>query len=364
VHSHRLRAAGLVAHRSIERLCQQVSEFRPSWAIVGSSEVALPSWPEGQGGAQKHGVAWYQGLENVTRLIQQSDIDTVVCAMVGAAGLPATWAAVDAGKRVALANKESLVVAGPLIMQRAAETGSVLIPVDSEHSAIYQCLQSGRREDVRRVVLTASGGPFRGFSREKMRDVTPEMALKHPTWNMGPKISIDSATMMNKALEIIEARWLFGLSADEISVVVHPQSCIHSLVEFRDGSVISQMSPPDMRLPIQYALLFPERPNGPTRKSDWTQSQTLELHPPDLDAFPALRLGFEVAERGGTCGAVLNAANEVAVERFLNRELSFFRITQVVEDVLNHHQFDAQPSMEQLLRIDLWAREEAARWKT
>jgi 1-deoxy-D-xylulose-5-phosphate reductoisomerase len=284
--------------------------------------------------------------------------------MVGAAGLPATWAAVDAGKRIALANKESLVVAGSLIMRRAIETGAAVIPVDSEHSAIYQCLQSGRRADVRRVILTASGGPFRGFSKEQLRDVTPEMALKHPTWNMGPKISVDSATMMNKALEIIEARWLFGLAPEEISVVIHPQSYVHSLVEFRDGSVISQMSPPDMRLPIQYALMFPMRPDGPARKPDWTKPQTLELLPPDLDAFPALRLGFEAVQRGGTCGAVLNAANEVAVARFLNRELPFFRITQVVEDVLNHHQFDAQPTMEQLLQIDGWAREEAARWKT
>jgi 1-deoxy-D-xylulose-5-phosphate reductoisomerase len=284
--------------------------------------------------------------------------------MVGAAGLPATWAAVDAGKRIALANKESLVVAGSLIMRRAVETGAAVIPVDSEHSAIYQCLQSGRRADVRRVILTASGGPFRGFSKEQLRDVTPEMALKHPTWNMGPKISVDSATMMNKALEIIEARWLFGLAPEEISVVIHPQSYVHSLVEFRDGSVISQMSPPDMRLPIQYALMFPMRPDGPARKPDWTKPQTLELLPPDLDAFPALRLGFEAVQRGGTCGAVLNAANEVAVARFLNRELPFFRITQVVEDVLNHHQFDAQPTMEQLLQIDGWAREEAARWKT
>lgn len=364
MHSGRLRAAGLVANRSVERLCQQVSEFQPDWAVVGAADVALPSWPEMQSGKHSRQVTWYQGFEHVTSLIRQSQIDTVVCAMVGAAGLPATWAAVDAGKRVALANKESLVVAGDLIMRRAAETGSSLIPVDSEHSAIFQCLQTGRRCDLQRIVLTASGGPFRGYSKAQLKDVTPEMALKHPTWSMGPKISVDSATMMNKALEIIEARWLFGLAANEISVVVHPQSFVHSLVEFKDGSVISQMSPPDMRLPIQYALMFPDRPHGPARKPDWTKPQTLELLPPDLDAFPALRLGFEVAERGGTCGAVLNAANEVAVERFLNRELPFFRITQVVEEVLNHHQFDARPTMEQLLQIDGWAREEAARWKT
>lgn len=348
-----------MVHRSVERLCQQVFEFRPDWAVVGAGDVTLPTKSAGQ----EPRIAWHQGLEKVSWLVQQSDIDTVVCAMVGAAGLPATWAAVDAGKRVALANKESLVVAGELIMRRAAQTGATIIPVDSEHSAVFQCLQAGRRNEVRRVILTASGGPFRGYSKGQLQAVTPEMALKHPTWNMGPKISVDSATMMNKALEIVEARWLFGLSAGEISVVIHPQSCIHSLVEFRDGSVISQISPPDMRLPIQYALLFPERSAGPARKTDWTQPQTFELLPPDLDAFPALRLGFEAAERGGTCGAVLNAANEVAVARFLNRELPFVRITQVVEEVLNHHQFDDQPSMEQLRQIDGWAREEATRWK-
>ncbi len=357
-HPERLRAAGLVANRSVERLCRQVSEFRPDWALIGAEDVTLPEPTVG------NGTDWHQGLEAAAGLIRQSNITTVVCAMVGAAGLPATWAAVDAGKRVAVANKESLVIAGPLIMRRASETGAKVIPVDSEHSAIFQCLQSGCRQDLRKVILTASGGPFRGFSSSQLESVTPEMALRHPTWNMGPKISVDSATMMNKALEIIEARWLFGLQADEISVVIHPQSYIHSLVEFQDGSVISQMSPPDMRVPIQYALLFPDRPAGPARKTDWSQSRTFELHPPDMDAFPALRLGFEAAQQGGTCGAVLNAANEVAVARFLNRELPFHRITHVVEDILNHHKFEARPSMEQLLQADGRAREEAARWKT
>ena len=359
-HPERLRATGLVAHRSVERLCQQVAEFRPAWAVIGAEDIAVP--PMASTGITE--TTWHRGHENVAAMIQRSDIDTVVSAMVGAAGLPATWAAVDAGKRVALANKESLVIAGSLIMERAGQTGATVIPVDSEHSAIFQCLQAGRREDLERIVLTASGGPFRGYTREQLKSVTPEMALKHPTWNMGPKISIDSATMMNKALEIIEARWLFGLPADKISVIIHPQSWIHSLVEFRDGSVISQNSPPDMRLPIQYALLFPDRPESPARKTDWTQRQTLELIPPDLDAFPALRLGFEVAEKGGTSGAVLNAANEVAVARFLDRELPFHQITCVVNDILNHHEFDARPSLEQLLKVDRLAREEAARWKT
>lgn len=355
-HPHRLRVAGLAAHRSVERLCQQVSDFQPDWAVVGCESVSIPSTEHA-----RH-TRWYQGFNAVESLIRNPQISTIVCAMVGAAGLPATWAAVDSGKRVALANKESLVVAGSLIMRRAAETGASVIPVDSEHSAIFQCLQSGRRDQLRRVILTASGGPFRGWTRNQMATVTPAMALKHPTWNMGPKITVDSATMMNKALEIIEARWLFDLKPSEIAVTIHPQSLIHSLVEFADGSVISQFSPPDMRLPIQYALLFPDRLPSPARQTDWTQPYALELLPPDLDAFPALRLGFEAAEQGGTCGAVLNAANEIAVERFLAGNLPFPCITHIVQDILNHHKFDAQPTLSQLFAMDRWAREEATRW--
>ena len=247
--------------------------------------------------------------------------------------------------------------------ERAAETGAAILPVDSEHSAIFQALQSGRRHDVRRIILTASGGPFRGWSRKRMADVTPEMALQHPTWDMGPKITVDSATMMNKALEIIEARWLFDMPANQISVVVHPQSWIHSFVEYRDGSVISQMSPPDMRLPIQYALTYPDRLECPGPDTDWTSPLNLEILPPDVDAFPALQLGFDAAARGGTCGAVLNAANEIAVERFLTADIRFLQIPQLCKDVLCHHEFDAHPSMECLQKADDWARKEAQRWK-
>jgi 1-deoxy-D-xylulose-5-phosphate reductoisomerase len=361
-HSDRLRIAGVAAHRSVERLCRQVTEFQPAWAVLGCSSAEVPSPSSAVAG--RSSTAWYRGVESLEVLIRAPEITTVVCAMVGAAGLPATWAAVDSGKRVALANKESLVIAGPLIMQRAAETGAQVIPVDSEHSAIFQCLQSGRRDSVERLVLTASGGPFRGRTRSQLEDVTPELALRHPTWQMGPKITIDSATMMNKALEIIEARWLFGLSAERLSVVIHPQSVIHSLVEFHDGSVVAQMSPPDMRLPIQYALLYPERLPGPSRRTDWSRPQSLELLPPDFETFPALQLGFEAARSGGTCGAVLNAANEVAVERFLAGSLTFTMITDCVRDILHHHQFDALPSLPQLLAADRRAREEALRWKS
>ncbi|MBL8818759.1 MAG: 1-deoxy-D-xylulose-5-phosphate reductoisomerase [Planctomyces sp.] len=361
-HRDRFQVLGLTAHRSAALLQEQISEFQPKWALLSSSTafqelVSDPNFPGQLGNTEL-----IASSESLPERLRSAEVDIVLTAVVGAAGLPATWAAVDAGKRVALANKEALVVAGPLIMRRAAETGAVIVPVDSEHSAIFQCMQAGRRTNVRRIVLTASGGPFRGWTRQEMSQVTPAMAMNHPTWKMGPKITVDSATMMNKALEIIEARWLFEVTSEQISVVIHPQSLFHSFVEYDDGSVISQISPPDMKLPIQYALTFPERLPCPCRQFDWTQTACFELHPPDFDAFPALRLGFEAATRGGTCGAVLNAANEVAVDRFLNGELRFVQIVQLVEEILQSHRFDAHPSMAALLQTDAWAREEAVRW--
>lgn len=355
-----MRLVGATAFRSGKQLLAQAAEFQPDWILLGDQ----PSATQLDTGELSTKTEFFAGHSQLDRLIRSESTDTVISAIVGAAGLQATWTAVDAGKRVALANKESLVVAGPIITARAAETGALILPVDSEHSAIFQALQSGRKQDLRRIILTASGGPFRGWTSEQMKSVTPEMALKHPTWEMGPKITVDSATMMNKALEIIEARWLFGVAADQISVVVHPQSYIHSFVEYRDGSVISQMSPPDMRLPIQYALTFPDRLDCPGPDTDWTAACKMELFPPDFDAFPALKLGFEVAESGGTSGAILNAANEIAVERFLNHEIRFDQITQVSHNVLNHHTYDAQPTLEQLQQADHWAREEALRWNS
>ena len=290
------------------------------------------------------------------------DVDVVVAAIVGSAGLRGTWAALDAGKTVALANKEALVMAGPLVMQLAHEKGGRLLPVDSEHNAIFQAMHAGRREEVRRIVLTASGGPFLQHTKEQLKRVTVADALAHPTWDMGQKISVDSATMMNKALEIIEARWLFDLRPDQIEVVVHPQSVVHSMVEFLDGSTIAQMSPPDMRLPIQYALDYPERQVGITPPLDWTRSMQLDFEPPDEQRFPALRLGHEVAGRGGTAGAVLNAANEAAVAQFLQGNIHFTEIVPACRTVLENHNFDPNPTLDQLLGIDAWAREEVTRW--
>jgi 1-deoxy-D-xylulose-5-phosphate reductoisomerase len=360
-HRGRLQATALTAHRGWERLAQQCQQHQPRFAVISDSSMR----DQLGGNVFPRGTEVLFGSEGIEQVSGHPDIDTVVCGIVGAAGLRGAWAAIESGKRVGIANKETLVVAGPLVMELAAKTGSVLIPVDSEHSAVFQALQGGRRCDLKRIVLTASGGPFRGWSKERLqREVTIERALAHPTWKMGPKITVDSASMMNKALEVIEARWLFNLVVDEIGVMIHPQSIVHSFVEFVDGSVLAQLSPPDMKLPIQYALTYPERWAGTIRRLDWSQSHQLDFFPPDLDAFPALRLGFEVAKRGGTCGSVLNAANEVAVERFLDGSLRFTEIPQACGDILNGHNFDAQPTLAELLRLDEWARKEMQQWKS
>ena len=253
-------------------------------------------------------------------------------------------------------------MAGPLVMELARAKNARLLPVDSEHSAIFQAMQSGRPDEVERIVLTASGGPFRGRKACELAEVTVEEALNHPTWRMGPKITVDSATMMNKALEVIEARWLFDLQPEQIDVILHPESMIHSFVEFRDGSILAQLSPPDMRLPIQYALTYPERLPGRTRRLRWSDLRELHFEQPDHETFPALQLGYEVARRGGTCGAVLNAANEAAVGRFLAGDLGFLDIPRVCGEVLAHHHFSPRPTLSELGALDRWARQEVVRW--
>lgn len=355
----RMEIVALTARGRWRELQAQVEEFSPRWAVLTDESVQADAKP-----TQQNNTEWLWGSDHIEEVAASDEVDTVISAIVGAAGLRGTWAAIETGKRVGVANKETLVVAGPLVMDLAKKSGSELIPVDSEHSAIYQALRSGRRQDVARVVLTASGGPFRGWTKEQLQDVTVKQALAHPTWDMGPKISIDSATMMNKALEIIEAKWLFGLEADQIDVVIHPQSILHSFVEFVDGSVIAQLSPPDMKLPIQYALTYPERVTGISPKMDWKSAVSLDLEPPNLDAFPALELGFEVARTGGTSGAVLNAANEIAVERFLSGEFQFLDIPRACRAVLNQHEFDPSPTLDRLMQLDRWAREETLRWKS
>ena len=354
----RLRAVALAANGNTDLLLRQAQAVRPrKIAAADTAAAERQDWS-----ALPADVELLVGPEGVAQLAADPEVDIVVSAIVGSAGLQSTWAALEAGKTVALANKESLVVGGPLVTELARRKNARIIPVDSEHSAVFQALQAGRPEEVRRVVLTASGGPFRTCTPEQLAQVTVAEALAHPTWAMGPKITVDSATLMNKALEIIEARWLFGLRADQIAVVIHPQSIVHSMVEYRDGSVIAQLSPPDMRLPIQYALTYPERREGVAAKLDWSRAMELCFEPPDFERFGALRLGLEAAAAGGTAGAVLNGANEAAVAAFLDGRLGFHQIVPACRNILENHNFDPNPSLEQVLQADRWARQEIQRW--
>lgn len=356
----RLEAHGLVAHRSRSELLEQAWRFRPRFVALTDSDAA--AWLAEQD--LPPGTMHLSDKDAVASLTADPETDIVISAVVGAAGLEGTWQALEAGKTVGLANKETLVMAGPQVMELAARNRTRLLPVDSEHSAIFQGIQAGRPHEVARVVLTASGGPFRGRKACDLREVTPEEALRHPTWRMGPKITIDSATMMNKALEIIEARWLFDLAPEKIDVILHPESVVHSFVEFQDGSVLAQLSPPDMRLPIQYALTWPDRLPGPARRMPWTELARLTFEPPDPETFPALELGHEVACRGGTCGAVLNAANEAAVQAFLDGSLDFLDIPRACRAVLDAHSFSSRPGLSELRKLDRWARQEVVRWTT
>jgi 1-deoxy-D-xylulose-5-phosphate reductoisomerase len=355
----RLRAWGLSGHRSGAFLVEQARTFRPRFVTVtdrASGDLV-------RDGLEHLDVEVLEGIDGIIRMVQDPATDRVLSAIVGAAGLEGTWAALEAGKTVALANKETLVVAGPLVLELARSRKASLLPVDSEHSAIFQALHAGRRQDVLRVILTSSGGPFRGRTRRDLQNVTPDEALRHPTWQMGPKITIDSATLMNKALEIIEARWLFDLAPDQIEVVIHPESIVHSMVEFVDGSVMAQLSPPDMRLPIQYALTYPERIACPGNRFDLTAPTALRFEPPDRESFPCLDLGFEVMRKGGTAGAALNAANEAAVSRFLVGEIGFLDIPRACRAALDHHTFDPHPTLDQLWKVDARARLEVQCWQ-
>jgi 1-deoxy-D-xylulose-5-phosphate reductoisomerase len=354
----RLEVLGLSAHANVELLLRQAQKHRPRWVVVTDPDAArqldasrLPA-----------GCKLLHGEEGVAAMASDPDVDVVLNAIVGAAGLAGAWAALEAGKTVAVANKETLVMAGALVMELAARRGGRLLPVDSEHSAIFQAMQGSPPDSVERIVLTGSGGPFRGRCRAELEEVTVEQALCHPTWRMGRKITVDSATLMNKALEVIEARWLFDLPAERIEVIIHPESIIHSFVEFRDGAVLAQLSPPDMRLPIQYALLYPDRVCGPARRLNWRELSAWHFEQPDHETFPALQLGYEVARRGGTCGAVLNAANEAAVERFLAGELAFPDVPRACRAALDHHHYSPAPTLTELAVCDRRARQEVGRW--
>jgi 1-deoxy-D-xylulose-5-phosphate reductoisomerase len=346
---------GLSAGTRAQTLLEQAREFNVDCIALADEQHREPLTTQAPPGTHV-----FTGSAGLIELVEASQADLVLTAIVGAAGLPSTLRTVELGIDVALANKESLVVAGDIIIPLAAETGSRLIPVDSEHSAIFQSLQSGRAEEVRRILLTASGGPFRTWTTEQIQQATLADALQHPTWTMGPKITIDSATMMNKALEIIEAHYLFGIPANRIDVLVHPESIVHSMVEFIDGSTVAQLGTPDMRTPIQYALTYPERVDGIADHIDWTQISRLNFELPDETRFPALRLGRQAAAQGGTAGAVFNAANEAAVARFQREALRFVEIAQVVEEVMDRHAPTLHPSLDELLAADAWARDEVA----
>jgi 1-deoxy-D-xylulose-5-phosphate reductoisomerase len=287
------------------------------------------------------------------------DVDVVICASAGTAGLEAVLAAIEAGKTIALANKEVLVMAGPLVTEAARRTGAMILPVDSEHNAIHQCLHARPSSEIRRLILTASGGPFRELPQAELERVGPEAALRHPTWQMGRKITIDSATLMNKGLEVIEAHWLFGVDADRIEVLVHPQSIVHSMVELNDGSVIAQLGITDMRLPIQYACSYPERWEMPLPTLDLVRAGRLDFHEPAHDRFPCLALAYRALRAGGTLPVVLNAANEVAVAAFLDGKLGFTAIPRVIEKTMNAHDVERLATLDTVRRVDRWAREQA-----
>ncbi len=323
----------------------------------------------------------YWGMEGLYQALIDQEYDIVLSGIVGSGGLSSLRQVLEMGKTVALANKESLVMAGEQITELLQRSNGQIIPVDSEHSAIFQCLrassfrQSGnidscsccriseqKNQAIARLVLTASGGPFRHYTEDQIRQVTVEDALRHPTWKMGPKITIDSATLMNKAFEMIEAHWLFGVESEKIMVVIHPQSLIHSMVEYIDGAVIAQLSPPDMRLPIQLALTFPDRFTGPAHRFDWTEYRQMEFQQADEERYPALAIGREIIEKGGTTGVVVNAVDEMAVNAFLNGKITLDRIVKACRTILDNHYYEAHPTFERITAVDRWARQETEKW--
>ena len=349
-----IRVVGLAAKTRLKRAAEQAAELQCGWVAAADTECVTELQDMLPPGCRALG-----GTEALCEAVSASNVDIVLCAIVGTAGLEPVLAAVRAGKDIALASKEILVMAGELVMPEAGRCGVRILPVDSEHSALFQCLDGRDPADVSRLILTASGGPFRTMSGEELRRVTPERASAHPTWSMGGKITVDSATLMNKGLEIIEAHWLFGMPQDRIDVVIHPQSIVHSMVEFTDGSVLGQMGVPDMRLPIQYALTYPERRPRMIGPMDFSSTLHLDFEPPDETRFPALRLAREAVDAGGTMPAVLNAANEAAVAEFCAGRLSFPGIWETVAEVMSRHEPCRRPALGDMLAADAWARETA-----
>lgn len=354
----RFEVFALVAGRNLQLLVQQILEFRPKVAAVARPED-LPELARLLKEAGGYLPELRAGEPAYTELTTAPETDFVMSAIVGVAGMEATYEAICLGKRIGLANKETLVAGGNLVMGAVKRHGTELVPVDSEHNGAHQCLRAGRRADATKLILTASGGPFRKTPKEQLIDVTPEQALNHPTWRMGPRITIDSATLMNKGFEVIEACWLFDFPTSQVEVVVHPQSTVHAMVEYNDGSVIAQVCATDMRMPIQYALTYPERHSAPVPRLDWSLARTWEFHAPDLEKFPLLRLAYESQDAGGTATCTLNAADEIAVEAFLRGEISFPGIAEVVEETLGRVVSREAASIGEILEKDRESRQVA-----
>ena len=348
----KMQIKALAAHKSDELLEEQIKAFHPDIAVLSDKEAAARLCKRYHGKTEI-----LAGEEGLLAAATYSGADTVLASMVGYAGLRPTLAAIDCGKDIALANKETLVAAGSIVMQAVADKGVSLTPVDSEHSAIFQSLRGGRASEVKRLIVTASGGPFRGYKRSELEGVTLEQCLKHPNWSMGKKITVDSSTLANKGLEVIEAHWLFNMPYEKISVVVHPQSIVHSAVEFFDGSVIAQLGEPDMRLPIQYALSYPERFDTAFEQLDFMKHGTLTFEEPDLEAFPSLRIAVECGKAGGTLPCAFNAANEEAVYAFLENKIKYLDIPYITAKVTEAHQNILQPTIEDIEHTDATARE-------
>jgi len=353
-HPERFIVEGLAAGGNIQLLIEQVRKFRPRKVSIGTRQLA-----EELAAHVPAGTEIYYGDEGLVEIAAGTDADYVVTALVGSQGLTSTLAAIEAGKHIALANKEALVTAGHLVTAAAKRRNVMLLPVDSEHSAIFQCLNGESADAIRKITLTASGGSFRDRTREQLRDVTVEQALQHPNWSMGAKITIDSATMVNKGLEVIEAHWLFGIGYSDIEVLLHPESIIHSFVEFNDRSIIAQLGNPDMRVPIQYALTYPNRMPNPSRPLNLAEIGKLHFREMDFVRFPCLKMAYDSGRAGGTATTVFNAANEVAVERFLQGEIAFLQIEDMIAATLDRHEAEANPSLEQIMAADTWARQTA-----
>ncbi|MBM7590589.1 1-deoxy-D-xylulose-5-phosphate reductoisomerase [Brevibacillus fulvus] len=358
-HPEKFQIVALSGGSNVRLLAEQIQEFHPLFVSVGS-EAAAKELRSLLGDARQPEIGY--GEEGLLQAAALPDANFVMTAVVGSVGIAPTLAAIEAGKTIGLANKETLVSAGHLVMKAARERGVAIIPVDSEHSAIFQCLAGERRQDLSRIIITASGGSFRNRSRSELENVTVAQALSHPNWSMGAKITIDSATMMNKGFEVIEAHWLFDLPYEQIDCVLHYESIVHSMVEYKDGAVKAQLGTPDMKVPILYALSYPGRLPLETERLDFSKQATLHFAPMDFDRYPLLSLAYACGKTGGTAPAVLNAANEIAVSRFLQGEITFLQIEQIVEQVCQLHESVAQPSLEEILECDQWARTQAAKF--